>query len=387
MNKLNIAVVFGSRSAEHDVSIVTAIKSIIKPLELTYEYNVIPVYISKDGNWYSDDKLKDINAYSGDKLTKLLSQLKPISLGFSDGLQIIQAGFAKKNINIDLVFPATHGTHGEDGELMAICEMANVAYVGCNVSSSSVAMDKVLAKQVISSSGIDIAKYVSFSKFDYLAGAKKYVSKVQSVLTFPVFVKPAHLGSSIGITRVKQISDLENAIEVALHYDDKVLIEEEVPNLIEVTLPIIGNQELTPAYLEQPMLHSEDFFDFDTKYLQGGKKGKNKGSNGSQGYSTIPADLPRELYDKAELTGLKAYKALGCSGIARIDMLIDVKSNKVYFNEANPLPGGLYSHNWNKAGMTNIDLVTRLVELAIERKAERDSVETVFKTSYLSQFK
>ena len=388
MNKLNIAVVFGSRSAEHDVSIVTAIVSIIKPLELTGDYNVIPVYISKDGNWYSDNKLKDINVYSGDKLTSLLSHLKPISLGFSNGLQIIQSGFSKKSINIDLVFPATHGTHGEDGELMAICEMANVAYVGCDVRSSSVAMDKVLAKQVIQSSGIDITKYVAFSKHDFLKDTTTSLRTINSELTYPVFVKPAHLGSSIGITRVKESKDLENAIEVALHYDDKVLVEEEVSNLVEVTLPILGNQELTPALLEQPMLHAEDFFDFDTKYLRGGKKGgKGKSSSGSQGYSIIPAKLPKDLYDKAEATGLRVYKALGCSGIARVDMLIDTKTNKVYFNEANPLPGGLYAHNWNKAGMTNIDLVSRLVELAIERKAERDSVETVFKTSYLSQFK
>jgi D-alanine-D-alanine ligase len=387
MNKLNIAVIFGSRSTEHDVSIITAINSIIKPLELSGEYNVIPVFISKDGNWYSDDQLKDLNNYSSGHFKEFLSKLKPISLSLNSGLKLVKTGLKNKITEIDLVFPATHGTHGEDGELMAICEMAGVAYVGCDVRSSAVAMDKVIAKNVAMSNNIDTAKFVYFSKHDFNLNPKIALKKIESELKLPVFVKPAHLGSSIGITRVSKYEDVNNAIEVALHYDDKVLIEEAVNNLVEVTLPIIGNEELKPAFLEQPVLHSEDFFDFDTKYLQGGKKGKNKGSSGSQGYSTIPAKLPKTLYDKAEATGLAVYRAIGCSGIARVDMLIDTKTEKVYFNEVNPLPGGLYSHNWNKAGINNIELVSRLVDLAVERFTEKKSLETVFKTNYLSQFK
>ncbi len=387
MSKNNIAVIFGSRSTEHDVSIITAVASIIKPLELSGEYNVIPVYIAKDGKWYSDESLKDINKYSNGKFQDHLSKLKPVSISFNSGLNIIKPGLKNKVINIDVVFPATHGTHGEDGELMAICEMAGVAYVGCNVSASSIAMDKVAAKQIAASSGIDIAKFIHFSKYEFSKDPTKYINEIKNNLNLPLFVKPSHLGSSIGISRVTSFDELQNAIEVSLHYDDKVLVEEGVNNLIEVTLPILGNEELTPALLEQPVLHSEDFFDFETKYLQGGKKGKNKGSSGSQGYSTIPAKLPKDLYSKAEATGLAVYRAIGCSGIARVDMLIDTKTNKVYFNEVNPLPGGLYSHNWNKAGINNVELVTRLIDLAIELYATKKSIETVFSTNYLSQFK
>ena len=386
MTKPKIAVVFGSRSTEHDVSIVTAISSIIKPLELTGEFEVVPVYISKDGKWYCDPTLKDINNFSGKSFERYLDKLKPVAIGMNSGLQIIKTGIKNKIIDIDIVFPATHGTHGEDGELMAICEMADVAYVGCDVASSNIAMDKVLAKQIADSSGINVAKYIHFSKHDFTAKPGDYIKQINATLTYPLFVKPAHLGSSIGITRVTKNEDLTNAVEVALHYDNKVLVEEAVNNLVEVTLPILGNEELTPALLEQPVLHSEDFFDFETKYLQGGKKGKNKGSSGSQGYSTIPAKLPKALYDKAEATGLSVYRALGCCGIARVDMLIDTKADKVYFNEVNPLPGGLYSHNWNKAGMNNVDLVSGLVELAVERHVEKKSLETVFSTNYLSQF-
>ncbi len=387
MNKLNVAVVFGSRSTEHDVSIITGVSSIIKPLELSGDYNVIAVYISKDGSWYSDDKLKDLSNYSGGHFQEFLNKLKPVTLSLNSGLKLVRPGLTNKTIDIDVVFPATHGTHGEDGELMAICEMAGVAYVGCDVRSSAIAMDKVVAKDVAMSNSIDTAKFVYFSKHDFNQDPKGALNKIEKELKLPVFVKPAHLGSSIGITRVTKTEDVVNAIEVALHYDDKVLIEEAVNNLVEVTLPIIGNEELKPAYLEQPVLHSEDFFDFDTKYLQGGKKGKNKGSSGSQGYSTIPAKLPKALYDKAEATGLAVYRAIGCSGIARVDMLIDTKTEKVYFNEVNPLPGGLYSHNWNKAGINNVELVSRLVDLAVERFTEKKSLETVFKTNYLSQFK
>ncbi len=387
MNKLNVAVVFGSRSTEHDVSIITGINSIIKPLELSGDYNVIPVFISKDGNWYCDERLKDINNFTNGHFKDFLAKLKPVLLSFNQGLKLIKPALKNKEIKIDVVFPATHGTHGEDGELMAICEMADVAYVGCDVRSSAVAMDKVLAKDVAISNGIDTAKFIYFSKHDFNLNPKQALNTIETKLRLPIFIKPAHLGSSIGITRVLKTNEILNAIEVALHYDDKVLIEEAINNLCEVTLPIIGNEELKPALLEQPMLHSEDFFDFDTKYLQGGKKGKNKGSSGSQGYSTIPAKLPKALYDKAEATGLAVYRAIGCSGIARVDMLIDTKTEKVYFNEVNPLPGGLYSHNWNKAGINNIELVSRLVDLAVERFTEKKSLETVFKTNYLSQFK
>ncbi|MGH7237163.1 MAG: hypothetical protein ACREGF_01365, partial [Candidatus Saccharimonadales bacterium] len=147
---------------------------------------------------------------------------------------------------------------------------------------------------------------------------------------------------------------------------------------------IMGNDQPQVALLEQPMTKPEDFFDFDTKYLQGGKKGK--GSKGAQGYSKIPADLPESLYKMAEQIGLDVYRALGCSGIARIDMLIDSKARKVYFNEVNPLPGGLYSHNWNKAGISNVELVQKLIALAKDRHAERESLTTTFKTNYLKQF-
>lgn len=388
MKKPTVGVFFGSRSTEHDVSIVTAISSIVKPLKLTGKYTVVPVYISKDGKWYTDPALMDIATYTSGAIDSLLKKLKPLSLEIGGGLRLMQQGLRHKPVTIDIAFPATHGTHGEDGELMSVFELANIPYVGCGVQASVVAMDKVLAKQVASNHGIVVTKFVTASKSEYEADSKTWLDRIEKELHYPLFVKPPHLGSSIGISRVSSRTELVNAIEVALHYDTKVLVEEGVQNLTEVTLPIIGNEEPVPALLEKPLAQAEDFFDFETKYMQGGKKGKgNKGAkSGSQGYSQIPADLPKALYQKAEETGLAVYKALGCSGIARVDMLIDSKIKQVYFNEVNPLPGGLYAHNWNKAGVSNVQLVQKLIDYAEARWQDQQKQNTHFTTSYLKQF-
>jgi D-alanine-D-alanine ligase len=386
-----IAVIFGGRTTEHDVSIVTAISSIIKPLELTGKYNVEAIYIDKDGTWYCDAQLKDISLYSSGKIKDVLAKLKPIDLEIQDGLKLVRysGGLSnrRKVKKIDVVFPSMHGTYGEDGSLMGLLEMANVAYVGCDLRSSAITMDKVLAKQVASSSNVPVSKFISFTETD-LQDFANCLSKTEKELTYPLFVKPAHLGSSIGISRVKNLSELGNAIEVAIHYDDKIIVEEAVNNLIEVTLPVMGNDNPKPALLERPLTTAEDFFDFDTKYIRGNKNGQKggKGSKGAQGYSELPAKLNKDLYDKAQATGIKTYQALGCTGTCRIDMLIDSKTEKVYFNEANPLPGSLYVHNWNKAGISNVELVEMLIDLAKERYESRKKLATTFSTNFLKQF-
>jgi D-alanine-D-alanine ligase len=384
-----IAVIFGGRSTEHDVSIITALSSVIKPLQLTKHYQVEAVYIAKDGTWFWDEKLKDIKLYQSGEIEDFMRRAPKVQLSLDKGLTLVKSSqFAGRKLykKIDIVFPAMHGTHGEDGELMGLLEMANVPYVGCPMPASAIAMDKVLAKQVAEAGGeIKSTPWIWFYSQDLARSTKKVLDQITG-LKYPLFVKPAHLGSSIGISRVEKESELMNALEVAAHYDDKVIVEQGVANLIEVTLPIIGNADIQPALLEQPLTKPEDFFDFDTKYMQGGKKGKGKGTQGSQGYSQIPADLPKDLYKKAEDTGLSVYRALGCKGIARVDMLIDSKTGEVYFNEVNPLPGGLYAHNWNKAGISNVELVTRLVNLAEEQWNDKQKLTTAFSTNYLKQF-
>jgi D-alanine-D-alanine ligase len=386
-----VAVIFGGRSTEHDVSIVTAIASIIKPLELTKQYKVEPVYIAKDGTWFWDQKLKNIELYQSGEIDNFMHKAPRVQLSLDGGLTLIKSSaFAgrKQYQKIDVVFPAMHGTHGEDGELMGLLEMANVPYVGCGPAASAVAMDKVLSKQVTQSAGIASTPWTWFYSKD-LGRQHSQILKDIEKLKYPLFVKPAHLGSSIGITRVTDKEQLVNALEVAAHYDDKVIVEQGVANLREVTLPIMGNEDPVPALLEEPMLKSEDFFDFETKYMQGGKKGGQKtggGKQGAQGYSTLPAKLPKELYAQAQALGLEVYKTVGCSGIARVDMLIDEKTGVVMFNEINPLPGSLYNHNWNRAGVSNVDLVTRLIGYGEARWQAQQKLATAFSTNFLKQF-
>ncbi len=382
-----VAVFFGGRTTEHDVSIITGLSSIIKPLELTRKYRVEAVYIAKDGAWFWDDKLKDIKLYSSGGIQDYLHKNQPASVQFDGGMSLVKAsGIAgRKTIRkIDIAFPAMHGTYGEDGALMGVFDMVGIPYVGCGVAASAVAMDKVLCKQLAVANTIPVSKFLTFRKSDVEREPLAAVKQVTETLSYPLFIKPAHLGSSIGITVATSENELRNGLEVAAHYDDKLIVEEAVQNLIEVTLPIMGNERPVPAYLERPMTKPEDFFDFDTKYLQGGKKGG--GKKGSQGYSQIPAELPDNLYEKAEQLGLAVYRALGCSGMARIDMLIDEKTGNVYFNEVNPLPGSLYAHNWNQKGVSNVELVQKLIDLAKERHAARQALATTFSTNYLQQF-
>lgn len=384
-----IAVIFGGRSAEHDVSIMTAIASIIKPLELTKQYKVEAVYISKDGSWFWDDKLKRIALYQTGGIDDFMQKAPNVQISFENGLTLIKQGaFGRKQKKIDVVFPAMHGTHGEDGELMGILEMANVPYVGCNLPASAVAMDKVLSKQVTGYAKIPSTPWMWFYSRE-LKEDKASILKQIANLKYPIFVKPARLGSSIGITRVEKQDQLVNALEVAAHYDDKVIVEQGVANLIEVTLPIMGNDQPIPALLEQPLLDAEDFFDFDTKYMAGGKKGGGKkggGKQGAQGYSKIPAEVPKNIYDTAVQLGLDVYTTLGCSGTARVDMLIDSATGEVMFNEINPLPGDLYRHNWHQAGISSTELVTKLVGYAEERWAAQQKIATAFSTNFLKQF-
>jgi D-alanine-D-alanine ligase len=385
-----VAVIFGGQSTEHDVSIVTALAAVIKPLELTKQFDVEAVFISKNGAWFWDDKLKDISIYQSGEIEDFMRRAPKVHLLFDNGLTLVKSSqFAGRKMykKIDVVFPAMHGTHGEDGELMGLLEMAKVPYVGCDFRSSTIAMDKVIAKQVTQSAGVQSTPWVWFDAQDL--SNPKTVLRAMEHLKYPLFIKPAHLGSSIGISKVNEEKEVINALEVAIHYDDKVIVEQAVNNLIEVTLPIMGNDKPKPALLERPLTKPEDFFDFDTKYIGDGKKTGGKkmgGKRGAQGYSELPAKLPKKLYDEAEATGLAVYKVLGCSGIARVDMLIDSKAGKVYFNEVNPLPGSLYTHNWRLAGISNVDLVTKLVDLAEQHWQTKQKLVTSFDTNFLKQF-
>jgi D-alanine-D-alanine ligase len=390
-----IAVIFGGVSTEHDVSIITALTSIIRPLKTIGGYEVEPVYISKEGTWFWDQKLADISLYQNGEIEDYMRKAPKVHLSFDNGLTLVKSSqFAGRKAykKIDVVFPAMHGTHGEDGELMGLLEMAGVPYVGCGMTASAIAMDKVLTKLIVQAHGMHTPKMRFFTRDEYVAHPSVVEKGITDHLTYPVFVKPAHLGSSIGINRVEKPDDLQNAIEVATHYDTKVVVEEAVSNLVEVTVPIMGNEELRTAMVEQPIkLADGGVFDFDSKYIgQGGKigkgGGKTGGKQGAQGYSNIPADISSDLYDGCIEVACKAYRAIGCEGIARVDLLIDTKTDTIYVNEINPLPGSLYAHNWRVAGVSNVQLVEDLIYLAEQRYKKKQRVSSTFETSFLKQF-
>ncbi|HBP00378.1 MAG: D-alanine-D-alanine ligase [Candidatus Uhrbacteria bacterium GW2011_GWF2_41_16] len=377
-NKKTIAVIFGGKSAEHDVSIITAHTPIIDTLLTLDEYEVIPIYITKEGLWYSEKQMNYMDYFKGDIQDKF-TKLKPLQLSIGEKFSIVLSGMVSKKIDIDLVFPAMHGTYGEDGSLMGILRMANVPFVGCDMAASAVAMDKVLTKQVVSAAGLPVVRYEWLTQNVWEKDRKGFIERA-SVLQWPLFVKPVHLGSSIAITKVKDRSELEQALEVASHYDNKVLVEESVENLIEVTLPIMGNDILTPASIERP-LNKTEFFNFEDKYLSGGKKGSDSGVNNN--YSEIPANIPPDLSKEVLKLGKAVYKVLGCTGIARVDFLIDSKTNQVFVNEVNTLPGSLYHHNWKASGVSNVDLIQKLIQLAEERFAKDQKVVRTFESSLL----
>jgi len=377
--KKTIAVIFGGRSAEHDVSIITAHIPIIQSLLVAGRFDVVPIYIAKDGSWYSDDAMKDIQCFKQVDLEERVRRGKKLHLVFDNGLKVIRPGFSSKTISIDVVFPSMHGTFGEDGSLMGLLRMANVPFVGCDLFASAVAMDKTLTKQVIAAEGIPVVPYVWFTKHEWERSKSEWIQKIKK-LHRPLFVKPVHLGSSIAITKVKDETALEHAVEVALHYDDKVLVEESVENLIEVTLPIMGNEELRLAAIERP-LNKTEFFDFNEKYVSGGKK--TGGVNNA--YSEIPANIDPGLAREVKDLGEKVYRTLGCSGIARIDFLIDSAKRKVFVNEVNTLPGSLYHHNWKTVGVSNIELVSTLIELAEERFESAKKLSRIFNSDILSK--
>lgn len=383
-----IAVIFGGRSSEHDVSIITAHTPIIESLLATGEFDVWPVYIAKDGSWYSDQAMNDLAYFKRDGWEADLARQKKVQILFDGGLTLIWPGTRKytvlsrlpKTVKIDIAFPSMHGTYGEDGSLMGLLRMANVPFVGCDLFASAVAMDKVLTKQVVSAEGISVVPYVWFTKHDWEKEKDLYKEEIKK-LAWPLFVKPVHLGSSIAIAKVKGDAELENAVEVAFHYDDKVLVEESVENLIEVTLPMIGNDEPQLAAIEKPKSKT-GFFDYTDKYLSGGKKG---GGGVNNEYSEIPAQIDPELARQVEDLGRRTYRVLGCSGITRVDFLIEGTTRKVYVNEVNTLPGSLYVHNWKKVGVSSVELITKLVALAEERFASHQNITYTFDSDILKK--
>ncbi len=380
-----IGVFFGSRSPEHDISIITG-QLIISGLK-GLGYNVVPFYITKNGEWLLVQKYGNLKIFPDPSLNPSPREGREgegyyFDLASPQGKIVFKKkGIFGKEGRIDVAFPALHGSYGEDGTLQGLFEMLDIPYVGCDVASSAIAMDKVLTKFLYRANDIPTTKFLHFGAANWHKDQAKALSLIQSNLRWPLFVKPARLGSSIGMAKVKDEKDLKFAIEVALHYDSKFLVEESVEDLMDVTCCIIGNENPTASLLQESVFAGSEYFSYEDKYLREGGAQLGKAVSNI----VIPARLDQKTTEEIRELALRIYKIFGCSGIARIDFLYDKSAKKCYANEINPVPGTLYHHLWKAGGLEFPELLEKLIEFALARHQVKQKISHTFESDLLKK--
>lgn len=378
---MTIGVFFGGRNPEHDVSIITG-ELIISGLKKA-GYDVVPVYLDKAGKWLLGEELGSLKFFKGDPAKRKDNGESKyyLDLEASYGKMVFKKkGLSSQTYSIDLAFPAFHGLNGEDGTIQGLFEILNVPYTGCGVAASAITMDKVLTKLLYERHNIPTTKFVYFSGNDWQNDKASILSKIDKALTWPLFVKPARLGSSIGIAKAADAKELEFAIEVALRYDDKVLVENGVQNLMDVTCAVLGNEE-PKASLLQESVFEDALFSYEDKYLNDG--GAQLGN--AQNKIVIPARLDPAITEAIRSEALKVYKLLDCTGTARVDFLFNKETKEYYANEVNTLPGTLYHHLWKASGVELDALLKELVRCGLERHGSRQKLISVFESDLLNQ--
>lgn len=373
-----IGLFFGGRSVEHDVSVVSA-QIISKGFAtLSARYRLIPIYITASGNWvvFSSGKFPSIA-----EIKKYRYSQSNVSLKLSPETNqlILKKSFGRR-LKIDIAFPLIHGTYGEDGALQGLLEMAGVPYAGPGVLSSAVGMDKILFKDVMAANNLPIVSHLWFHRDEWQANQEGIISRIESALPYPIFIKPSNLGSSIGIARATDRVSLTDAIEVAIRYSPRVIAEQgiESSRLMEVNCAVIGYKDPTPSILEQP-LHYSEFLTFEDKYVGGGKGGSMKGLKSKV---KIPAPVSEDIKKEIQSLAVKTFKLLDCAGVARVDFLVE-DGTKVYVNEINTIPGSLQQHLWRASGLPLPELLERIISTAEEVATARRQNLTSFESSLL----
>lgn len=389
--KLKVGVIFGGETVEHEVSIISAVQAMEHMNQ--DKYDIIPIYIAKDRTWYTGNMLMDIDVYRNfDDLKKYASKCTLIK---NDGHYYLQrtTGFFRKNITeLDLAFPIVHGNNVEDGTLAGLLESIGIPYVGSGVLGSALGQDKVVMKQVFSSMHLPIVNYIWFYDSDYAETADDIKNKIAD-LGYPVIVKPAKLGSSVGISYVKEAKDINVAIEDAIQYDNKIIVEKAVENLVEVNCSVLGNYAYQQTSAIEEVKGRSELLTYQDKYLGNGKGVKGiKGSKGvkSQGMASasriIPARIDSKTEEDVRKIACEAFKALNLSGVCRIDFLINKETRQVYINEPNTIPGSLSFYLWEPTGKKYSELLDDMITLAIkDYKAKHKKVYS-FDTNILSGY-
>lgn len=365
--KTVVGVIFGGRSVEHDVSIVTG-HQVIRAFDPDL-YDVVPIYIDREGKWFTGQPLLELKNFKESVNTLKGVQsvlLSPATQHHGLILNPLAGRLEKSEIlRLDVVFPAIHGTHGEDGTLQGLFELADIAYVGCGVMASAIANDKIMCKIVLSQQGVPIVEAVSFNRAEWEESPDKVVSHViHELKTYPLFVKPATLGSSIGIGKANDEILLRAHIEVASNLDRRILVEKAVENAVEINCALMGSDNnIRASVLEQPV-SADEFLNFEEKYMRGGEGMKSA-------ERIIPAPLDSDLTAKIKGIAIQAFRAIEGRGTARIDFLVKPDLGEVYLNEINTLPGSFAFYLWQDEGLTPRDVVHMLVEQARDTQAQK----------------
>ena len=388
--KIRVGVIFGGETVEHEVSIISAIQAINK-LDLD-KYEVVPIYITKEREWYTGDMLKDIEVYQDLDLIKKYG--KNVVLYYKKGAFVLQNKKFPRNVikEIDIAFPIVHGTNVEDGVLQGYLQSVGIPLVGPDVYGAAVGQDKVYMKAIWEQIGLPMTKYVWFYDVDYKQDSSEVIKKV-STLKYPVIVKPATTGSSVGIAVCDNETQLMEAIDDAIQYDNKILVEEVVENLKECNIAVMGNYEHQKVSEIEEVYSGNKFLTYADKYIGGGK-GKLKGAKSSIKTSKgmvsanrkLPADLPKKMREEIEGIAVKAFKALGSAGNSRIDFLIDDKSGKVYINEINSIPGSLAFYLWEEKGIDFTHMLEDMINIGVKNYKKRISKTHSFESNILKGF-
>lgn len=381
--KIKLGVIFGGVSVEHEVSVITAIQA-MNNID-TNRYEVVAIYITKDGEWYTGEMLKDIKIYKDMDLLKRYAN-KVVLYRKDDGKFILQSkGFLRRDITeVDICFPIMHGTNGEDGSLQGYLETIGIPYCESDHYASSVSQDKIFMKQIWKDSDVPVVKYDWFFDVDYQSNGDKIIERLEK-LSYPMIVKPARLGSSVGIKVAHDEVELREAITDAIKYDTKILVEEVVQNLKEVNISVLGNYRKQKLSVIEEVGSSHDLLTYEDKYI-GGSKTKTPSKGMLTASRIIPARITKEQSARVREIAIKAYRSLNSSGVVRIDFLIDEKNNKVYANEINSIPGSLSFYLWDKLNIEYQELLDEVLNIAVKDFKDKQNKVHSFDTNILNNF-
>lgn len=385
--KIKVGVFFGGKSVEHEISVISAIQAIYAFDR--DKYDIVPVYITKENEMYAGEKIGEIESYKDIKALLKDSQ-RIIPVNENGKVNLIKYPMKKFGSSvydyIDVAFPIVHGTNVEDGTLQGYFKMLNIPYVGCDVLSSAMGMDKYVMKAVLKDSGVPVLDCCVANVKEYNRSSSDFADKIENEIGYPVIVKPINLGSSVGIKKATDREKLFEAVEYAFQFADRILVEKAITELKEVNCSVIGDYEEAEASECEEPLNTDEILSYEDKYLSG--ESKSEGSKGMQSTKRkLPADISKEMRDEIRALAVKTFKTLGCSGVSRIDFMIDKTTDTVWVNEINTIPGSLSFYLWEPVGLKYNCLLDKMVMLALKRQRENSEITYSFDTNILSGVK